>query len=263
MNRPSWLGVCLALLVVSGCGRGPAEPPGLEDAGPLVAEFAEAAKRLDGLAPALTARSDPSKIPGAAVDSLREVGDAARRVLDAAEPEGPAGVMAVQEALADAAAEVVRHLVTAAGGHQEPSGRMVLDPPATVAFDTDGEVLPLDSDRSELGMAEARERLRGDLARQITHFVYVALLANADTRTALAPRLSPDDLPAQVDPALNLSVANREEWRQELFDDQERLLVPTPLDATGWNAFLGWTEAVNLTLVDPVSELTSPAFRSL
>ncbi|MGH8511762.1 MAG: hypothetical protein ACREU8_10410 [Gammaproteobacteria bacterium] len=50
MIRPSLVGVCLALLVVAGCGGGPAVPPGLEDAEPLVTEFTEAAKRLDGLA---------------------------------------------------------------------------------------------------------------------------------------------------------------------------------------------------------------------
>jgi hypothetical protein len=253
----------LVIAAIAGCDHGPAKPPGLEDAGPVVAEFAEAAKRLDGLASTVAASSNPSKIPGVAVDRLRNIGDAARPVLDTAEPEGSAGVMAVQEAVAKAAGDVVRHLVTAAGGHPETSGRMALDRLAMVAFDTAGKVAPQEYDRSDVRMAEARQRLRGDLAQEIERFVYVALLASPDTRAAFAPRLSPNDLPAQVDPALNLPVATREEWRQELFDNQDRLVVPSPLDSRSWNSFLGWAEVVNPTLWDAVYDLTSPAFRSL
>lgn len=258
----------LALLVAS-CDRGPGNPPGLEGAAPLVAEFARVAKGLDDIASAVTTWSGEGGLPGALVDDMMEVGDAARAVLHAAEPDGDAGAPALSGAVTDAANDVVLHLVTAAGGRADGPGRMVLDPPAPVAFVTNAKASPPDPsradppgrDRTELGKIEAHERLEGDLRREIEHFVYVALLAHPGTRAALAPRLSPDDLPAEVPDDLNLPVATRAEWREDLFDDHNRFVVPSPLDPGRWRSFIGWTKVVSPKLRFAVQNLTDPAFR--
>lgn len=262
MNRRAWVALGLTLLTAAACDRGPGDQPGLEDAGPVITGFARVAKGLDTLAPAVAASGGGANPPAAVVGSLVNVGEAAREVLDAAEPVGPAGVAAVQRALADAADEVVRHLVTAAGGRDE-GGRLVLAPPATMAFHLGGQPAPLDGDRSERGLDQSRQRLADDLTLEVDRFVYVALLANPDTRAAFAPRLSPADLPVDVDPALNLSVATREEWQDELFDEQDRLVVPSPFDARRWKAFIGWAWAVNPTLRNQVSDLGIEAIRAM
>lgn len=263
MSWRCWTRLCLALLVIAGCDRGGGGPPGLEDAGPIIAGFARVAKGLDTLAPAVSASGTGGEPPADVVGSLARVGEAAREVLDAAEPVGRAGVAAVQGELADAADEVVRHLVTAAGGRDEGPGRLALASPATVAFDLGEQPPPLDGDRSNRGLDRNRQRLAGDLSREIERFVYVALLANPDTRAAIAPSLSPDDLPAEVDPALNLSVGTREEWQDELFDDKDRLVVPSPNDAKGWKSFRGWAQVVNPVLEDWVFDLGAEAVRAL
>ena len=266
MNRRFRAAFALALLVAVSCDRGPSNPPGLKGAEPLVAEFARVARGLDGIAPALAARSAGNGLPAAAAGPVTDVADAARAVAHAAEPDGDAGGAALSVAVEDAASDVVRHLVTAAGGRAEGSGRMVLNPPATVVFATVAETPYTDQsrdessgrNRAELGKIEAQERLQGDLYREIVRFVYVALLAHPATRAALAPRLSPDDLPADVPKDLNLPVASREEWRQDLFDDQNRLVVPSPFDPGLWRSFDGWVKTVNPLLWAAVEELTSP-----
>jgi hypothetical protein len=225
-----------------------------------VAEFARVSKSLDDAAAAIASGSDASRLPGPAVRTLTEIGEAAGAVLHAAEPKGEAGAAALQEALADAADDVVRHLATAAGGQEQGHGRVVLSPPAMVAFDTDTKTPPPEQDRSSRGMAAAHESLLAGLTREMEHFVYVALLANPRTRATLAPHLSPDDLPPEV-PDLNLSVATRDEWRVQLFDDQNRLVVPSSYDPLRWKSFLAWAETVNPAIRNAVSDLTRPAFR--
>jgi hypothetical protein len=269
VTRRLWILLVLALLAA--CDRGPGKPPGLGDAGPLVAEFARAAKGLDDIAPAMAAWNGEGELPGALAADMTEVGEAGQAVVHAAEPDGDAGAAALSDAVADAANEVVRHLVTAAGGHEAKPGRMALNPPGPVDFDTGAKESPQkpsseDSpgrSRTELGKIEAQERLEGDLYREIERFVYVALLADPATRAALALRLSPDDLPAEVPEDLNLSVANRQEWREDLFDDQNRLVVPTPVDHGRWRSFIGWTKVVNSKLRLAAENLIDQASRSL
>ena len=266
MNRRFRAALALALLAAVSCDRGPSNPPGLEGAEPLVAEFARAARGLDRIAPALAARSPGDGLPAAAAGPVSDVADAARAVGHAAEPDGDAGGAALSVAVYNAASDVVWHLVTAAGGRAEGTGPMVLDPPATVAFATVAERPYMDElpdeppgrNRTELGKIEAQERLQGDLYREIVRFVYVALLAHPATRATLAPRLSPDDLPADVPNDLNLPVATREEWREDLFDEQNRLVVPSPFDPGRWRSFQGWVKAVNPLLWAAVDELTGP-----
>lgn len=252
-GRSRVLRVVLVLLVAGACDRGPGGAPGLEGAAPLVAEFARVAKGLDDIAPAVAAWNGEGELPGSLAADITEVGEAARAVVQAAEPDGDAGAAALSDAVAKAANDVVRHLVTTAGGREETPGRMALDLPSPVAFDTDAQVAPPpdplleDSRRSrtELGKIEAQEQLEDDLHREIQHFVYVALLAHPATRAALAPRMSPDDLPAEVPKDRNLPVATREDWKQDLFDDQNRLVVPSAFDPRRWRSFIGWTEVVS------------------
>jgi hypothetical protein len=266
MSRGFCSALALVLLVAGACNRGPGDPPGLEGAGPLVAEFARAARGLDGIAAPLATRPSGDKPPAAAVGPVTDVAEAARAVVQAAEPVGDAGAAALSAAVADAANDVVRHLVTAAGGRAEGSGRMVLGPPAMVAFAIDARDSapdpsqdgPAGRSRTELDEVEARERLQGDLQGEIVRFVYVALLAHPGTRAALAPRLSPDDLPAEVPRDRNLPVASSEEWQAQLFDDQNRLVVPS-FRSIRWRSFIGWVQAVNPTLWAAVDDLTSPA----
>lgn len=265
MNRRFGVAFALVLLVAGSCDRGPGDPPGLEGAGPLVAEFARAARGLDGIASAMATRPSGDKPPAAAAGPVTDVAEAARAVVHAAEPGGDAGGAALSAAVAAAANDVVRHLVTVAGGRAERPGRIVLDPPAKVAFAIDAQESAPDTShdgpsgrsRTELGKIEARERLQGDLKGEIVRFVYVALLAHPGTRAALAPRLSPDDLPAEVPRDRNLPVASREEWQADLFDDQKRLVVPSPFDPLRWRSFIGWVQAVNPTLWVAVDDLTS------
>lgn len=256
----------LVLLVAGACDSGPDEGPGLEGAGPLVVEFARAAKaRLDDIAPAVAAWNGEGELPGSLAADMTAVGDAARAVVQAAEPDGHAGAAALSKAVAEAANDVVRHLVTTAGGREEAPGWMVFDPSSPVAFDTNAEVAPppgplLEASRrsrTELGKIEAQEGLENDIHREIRHFVYVALLAHPATRAALAPRLSPDDLPAVVPKDLNLSVGTREEWKQDLFDHQNRLIVPSAFDSRRWRSFIGWTEVVSPKLNLVAEELAS------
>lgn len=266
MNRRFRVALALALLVAASCDRGPSNPPGLKGVEPLVAEFAHVARGLDGIAPALAARPPGDGLPAAAAGPVTDVADAARAVAHAAEPEGDAGASALSVAVYDAASDVVRHLVTASGGRPEGSARMGLNPPANVVFATVAERPytehsrdePSGRNRTELGKIETQERLRGDLYREIVRFVYVALLAHPATRAALAPRLSPDDLPADVPNDLNLPVATRQEWREDLFDDQNRLVVPSPFDPGRWRSFVGWVKTVNPLLWAAIEELTGP-----
>jgi hypothetical protein len=184
-------------------------------------------------------------------------------VLNRAEPEGPAGVVAVRGALADAANAVVQHLVEAAGGREEGANHLVSLAPKPVAFNTNVPAPPLESNRTPQGMAEGRSRLRGDLSLEIEHYIYVALFASTPARMKLAPLLSPTDLPKEVDPELNLTVSTTDEWRRLLFDDRDRLVVPSPFDADAWIAFLGWIEKVNPSLLDAVRALTEAPFHEL
>lgn len=275
MSRRAVAALVLLLIFAAACDRGPGRPPGLEGAGPLVAEFAEAAKELNRVARAV-ARQDGdrdqepgnSSFPVSVVNVLVDLGATAGAVYRAAEPEGEAGAAALSEAVAKAAADVVRYLVSLAETQQKVEGTVALDQPAMVIFDIVGEVPPEDPEvapppgrnRTPIGIAEARSRLKGDLTREIEHFVYVALLANPRTRATLAPRLSPDDLPAEV-PDLNLTVATRDEWREQLFDNQNRLVVPSPYDPGRWKSFLAWAETVNPAIRNAVSDLRGPAFR--
>ncbi|MGH9004447.1 MAG: hypothetical protein ACRDYV_15085, partial [Acidimicrobiia bacterium] len=114
--------------------------------------------------------------------------------------------------------------------------------------------------QAERASARGRERLRGDLTRNLEHLTYVSVLTNPDQRAALGLRLSPADLPAEVPADLNLSVASREEWVRNLFDDEGRLTVPQPSDPGRWNSFLGWAQTVNPELMDRVRGLTGPSF---
>lgn len=265
MKRRFRAAFSLALLVAVSCDRGQGKPPGLKGAEPLVAEFAQAAKGLDDIAPELASRAAGADLPAAVAGDVKQVAEAARAVLHAAEPDGKAGAAALSRAVTAVANDVVRHLVTAAGGHAESLGRIVLDPPGTVAFTADAKESASDSsaasrsgrDRTELGKIEAREGLQEDLRAEIVHFVYVALLAHPATRAALAPRLSPNDLPFEV-PDLNLPVANRKEWQEDLFDNQQRLVVPGPLDPVRWRSFDGWARTVNPALRGTVHDLTGP-----
>ena len=264
MSRRLRLIVGLVLLVTTSCSRGHGTPPGLEGAEPLVAEFARAAKALDDMAAAIAAHPAGDGLSAAVDGDMTRVGEAAKAVLRAAEPDGSAGAPALSAAVAAAANDVVRHLVTTAAGRAEGPGRMVLDPPAALAFVVDATVPPDPDDspgrnRTERGKIEARALLRDELRGEIVHFAYVALLVNPATRSALAPRLSPDDLPAEVPDNRNLPVATRDEWRQQLFDDRSRLVVPGPFDPVRWRSFLGWVEAVNADLGVAVHEVTEPA----
>lgn len=242
----------VAALVGVACDRGRSSPPGLEGTEPLLAEFARVAKGLDDIGPDVAAWNGQGGAPGGLIADMREVGEAAQAVVLAAEPDGKAGGAALSAAVADAADDVVRHLVIANGG-REGLGQMALDSAAAVAFDIDVNDSPTDPSpdepsvqgRRELRKIEAQERLRGDLHGEIRRFVYVVLLAYPATRFALAPRLSPDDLPAEVPGNLNLPVTNRQEWRQNLFDDQNHLVVPGPSDPVRWRSFLGWIKTVN------------------
>lgn len=263
MSRRVRLIVGLVLLATASCDRGSGKPPGLEGAEPLVAEFARAAKALDDIAAAIATRPAGDGLPAPVDGDMTRLGEAARAVLRAAEPDGSGGAPALSAAVAGAANDVVRHLVTTAGGRAEGPGRMALGPPAALAFVVDATVPPAPDDspgrnRTERGKIEARGLLRDGLRGEIVHFAYVALLVNPATRSALAPRLSPDDLPAEV-PNRNLPVANRDEWRQQLFDDSSRLVVPGPFDPVRWVSFLGWVEAVNAELGVAVHQVTEPA----
>jgi hypothetical protein len=229
----------------------------------LVAKFSQTAKGLDDIAAAMASRTAGTHVPAAVDGDMNEVAESAREVLHAAEPDGKAGAGALSRAVADAAHDVVRHLVMAAGGRSESPSWMVLDPSASVAFSTDVEESPPDSstadpgrERTKLGKVEAREGLQEDLRAELVHFVYVALLAHSATRDSLAPRRSPHDLPAEV-PDLNLPVANRKEWQEDLFDPENRLIVPSPSDSVRWRSFIGWVRSVNPALWDVVDELTS------
>lgn len=257
------IGLLLALLLVGGCDRGPGRAPGLEGAGPLVSEFAQRARQLDHLASKL-AENHVGDLPGSVRSDLTEVGEAARKVLLAAEPDGSSGVAAIEQALAEAAAKVVRHLVTTAGGHDDGPTRMTLQGPPPVVFELDRDPsTPTFDRRTAEDLAQGRSRLQADLGLEIERFIYVALLANPTTRSTLAPRTAPAELPASVDPNLNLSVSTREEWRDHLFDGSGRLVVPSPNQAARWASLLGWAEAVNPKLMDAVNDVTAPAFRVL
>ncbi|MGH8511763.1 MAG: hypothetical protein ACREU8_10415, partial [Gammaproteobacteria bacterium] len=94
----------------------------------------------------------------------------------------------------------------------------------------------------------------------LEHLAHVSVLADPDDRAALGLRLSPADLPAEVPANLNLSVTSREDWARDLFDQQGRLIVPTPADPARWDSFIGSTKAVNPELRDRVSALTGPMF---
>jgi hypothetical protein len=121
--------------------------------------------------------------------------------------------------------------------------------------------LAQDLDR-ELKGIEAQERLGNDLSRTLEHQAYVSLLTAPAERATLGLHLSPADLPAEVPTNLNLSVATREEWARDLFDDHGNLVVPQPSDRGRWRSFIGWTKAVNPDLRMRVSELTGPMFES-
>ena len=184
-------------------------------------------------------------------------------MLSKAEPEGPAGVAAIQKELAATASSVIQALVTAAGGTQKAADSLLSAPPDQIAFTINVPVPPLETDRSDRGKEQAHARLFGDLHLEIKHFLYTALLADSAARKSLTPRLSPEDLPEQVDPALNLTVSTTEEWRRLLFDDDNHLAVPSPFDPGSWKAFLAWAETTNPTIAEAVGVLTRAPMREL
>jgi hypothetical protein len=258
------IAIWLVVAVLGACSGGSGKAPGLKDAGPVVATFAQAGKALDGLGAAIARRPvEDDKVPFLLEDKLRELGTTARRVLDRAEPTGPAGVAAVQKELAAATTDVIRHLVMTAGGTADGPNNLVSSQPEQLAFRINVSALPLQSDRSAKGKVEGRSRLKGDLSLEIEHFIYTALLANPASRAKLAPRLSPADLPKVPDPELNLNAETTDEWRQQLFDTANRVVVPSPFQVSEWKAFLSWAESVNPTIRDSERRLTQIAFNEL
>lgn len=259
--------ILLILVFFAACDRGPDKPPGLAGAGPLVAEFERVAKGLDDIAPVVATWNGKGELPDALVADMTEVGKAARAVLDAAEPDGDAGAAALRAAAVDAADDVVHHLITVAGGHELGPGRMALNP-GPVAFDTDDRNWPPGPtplrarNRTEAKFA-AQEVLEDALRGEIERFVYVALLAHPGTRATLAPRLSADNLPTEVPPDGRFSVFTLERWRMDLFDDQNRLIVPNPADQLTYENFTGLVKVVSPDLGVAVSSLMSPVFQLL
>jgi len=250
------------LMVVTACVDRDREGAGLGDAGPRIERFAEAGKALSGLGEAVARESTSDTVPFGFEDRLRELGKAARSVLSSAEPEGSAGVAGISKELASRATEVVRHLVTTAGGTQSGDNSLISVAPDEIAFRVNVPAPPLDK-RSDRGKAQAHSRLAGDLGLEVRHFLYVAVLVDAGARRRLTPRLSPEDLPERIDPALNLSVATTEEWRGSLFDENDRLTVPSPFEPGRWKAFLAWAQSTNPAVVELMRKLTETPFDEL
>jgi len=250
------------LTLMIACERGSASVPGLEGAGPLIAEFANAGKALQGLGSASAQNSGGQNAPSSHRDQLRKLGESAYAVLQSAEPTGSSGVEAIQEELAAAASDVVQHLVTIDGGTQHGPDNLISAPPQQVSFAVNVPARPLDTDRSERGKNTARVRLKADLSLEIEHFIYAALLANPAARAKFCGRCTQEDLPATVDSALNLPFDTTDEWRRLLFDEAGHLILPSPF-SDRWVAFQGWTAAVNPALGDAARPLAQIAFDSL
>ena len=248
----------LLMVAVTGCDRG-SKPPGLEDAGPGIAAFIEAGKALEGLGAAVASLATAqNQVPVGYEDRLRDLGSAARRVVARAQPEGRAGAAAIQEELAKASTAVVRHIVTAAGGADGSTNTMVSAPPDEVAFDINVPYARYEddgADTSKKGKVRAKSLLKASLMHEIEHFVYAALLVDPAARNKLAPRRSPEDVPDAL-PDLNLSVRTAEGWRDDLFDSENRLVVPSPLTARKWVSFSAWTTTVNPAIASHVRQLT-------
>jgi hypothetical protein len=170
------------------------------------------------------------------------------------------------------AADTARNLVGSVGGvvldvaKAHPVVSLAVEGGSAILFDlgeTSAEQRRLEEElRAERGAAEARETLKGDLTRNLEHLAYVSVLADPEERAALALRLSPADLPAEVPAGLNLNVASRDEWARDLFDERGQLLVPQPSDPGRWKSFLAWSETVNPELRNRISALTDPMFDS-
>jgi hypothetical protein len=89
--------------------------------------------------------------------------------------------------------------------------------------------------------------LKQDQEVDLLGLLYVALLANPQARAALAPNLSPDDVP-EVTPELaeklNLPV-ERTAWQAALFDNAGLLVLPTSEEATRYTLLRDWALVVN------------------
>ena len=244
-------------LLFGGCDR--TGRPGLDGAGAEIDAFAAKAKALDNLGPAIAAKDATDRsVSLGLTNQLGDLGSGARDVADRTEPVGRAGIPEVQRALASAATDVIRHLVAAVGGTDSEAGEVLSRAPGAVAFAIDVAPADVKQDRSRTALAQGHSRLVGDLSLEIEHFIYTVLLADPAARDKLAPRMSPADLP-DPDPKLNLNAKTKDEWRQQVFDTQGRLFVPSPYDVTRWKAFKGWASAVNPTLADWAGRLADAA----
>lgn len=114
----------------------------------------------------------------------------------------------------------------------------------------------------ELKGVEAQETLEADLRATLEYSAYVSVLSDPNQRVAVSLRLSPADLPTGVPADLNLTVATREEWARDLFNEHGNLVVPQPSDPVRWSSFVGWTKTVNPDLRTRVDALTEPMFDS-
>lgn len=229
MKSCSWLWVVVwGLLAAPACQSDP--PVGIGDAAPLIADYEEALGQLDEVVAALDVGSAPPEkllrvpqedtIPAAVLGDLNRIGERMARVTFSV-MSGSSDPQAVTVALAAATARVRRDLADAAGATIE-GRRAVLPPPDPI--------------------------VKGDLWVDLAGLIYVALLANPQARSALAPNLSPAAIP-EVTPELaeelNLPVGTRKEWQDALFDEGGRLVLPTSEEGARYNLLREWALAVN------------------
>lgn len=266
-----WTALLAAGLVVAAASCSKGGPPAeLENAGPLIKDYVLVSGGLHDVAVEIGSETTDGPSPPSATATLGRLGTTAARILTTVEPTGNAGTEAVTVAVAEASPGMVRNLVLAAGGRAIGPDRVALAPPGLVAV----SVAPLSADqrrslRERVGSndqerrALAWDQLRSIMLRDIEFLSYTALLAEPAAQARLAPRMTPADLPDQLDEEWNLPVSSLEEWRSALFDADGRVVIPSSYDPIGYPLFTTWAKVVNPSLYDKVTELTNVAARPL
>lgn len=262
------VGLAVVAGACSGGGSGP-ERVTAEEARARFDDLIEALEVLPGVAATMGRSVHPEQVPSAMHERLTRIGPLAEAVADLVASE----VLdeAVAEEILDGRVRVERfglQLALRAGGTAEGDDRVAVGPVVIVA-DTRESIRS--AVRGGLDNADPSARASVFLSRfqnYCLHFADVVLLLDPASRGALAPRLSPDDLPAElpINPETQkvdghlFEIPTVEEWRRLLFDGQGRLIVPDADFRPG--EFDAWAKYVNPAFDEAAGALAGVMQRS-
>jgi len=151
-----------------------------------------------------------------------------------------------------------------------PAVALAVEGGKAIIFDIGGEGSDVSAKERELKGERERvileQQVRTELQAEIKHLTYVSVLSESSHRKAFHLRLTPESVPTltkEETARIGLGTTTREEWQRALFDDEGRLVVPTPSDSVRWTMFLRWAATANPELKFEVDRLSKDAYDAM